>query len=88
MGAWLSFSGIITFKNATDIRAAAALCPLERILVETDSPFLAPVPHRGKPNSPALVPLVGAAVAAVKAIDVAAVEEATWTGAAAVFHLP
>jgi len=55
MGAWLSFSGIITFKNATDIRAAAALCPLERILVETDSPYLAPVPHRGKPNSPALV---------------------------------
>jgi len=88
MGAWLSFSGIITFKNAGDIRAAAALCPLGRLLVETDSPFLAPVPHRGKPNSPALVPLVGAAVAAVKAIDVAAVEEATWTGAAAVFHLP
>jgi TatD DNase family protein len=88
MGAWLSFSGIITFKNATDIRAAAALCPLERILVETDSPYLAPVPHRGKPNSPALVPLVGAAVAAVKGVDVAAVEEATWTGAAAVFHLP
>ena len=88
MGAWLSFSGIITFKNATDIRAAAALCPLERILVETDSPYLAPVPHRGKPNSPALVPLVGAAVAAVKGVDVAAGEEATWTGAAAVFHLP
>ena len=88
MGAWLAFSGIITFKNATDIRAAAALCPLERILVETDSPYLAPVPHRGKPNSPALVPLVGAAVAAVKGVDVAAVEEATWTGAAAVFHLP
>jgi TatD DNase family protein len=61
---------------------------LERILVETDSPYLAPVPHRGKPNSPALVPLVGAAVAAVKGVDVAAVEEATWTGAAAVFHLP
>jgi TatD DNase family protein len=88
MGAWLSFSGIITFKNAADIRAAAALCPLERTLVETDSPFLAPVPHRGKPNSPALVPLVGAAVAAVKGIDVAAVEEATWAAAAAVFHLP
>jgi len=88
MGAWLSFSGIITFKNAADIRAAAALCPLERTLVETDSPFLAPVPHRGKPNSPALVPLVGAAVAAVKGIDVAAVEEATWAAAAAVFQLP
>jgi TatD DNase family protein len=57
-------------------------------LVETDSPFLAPVPHRGKPNSPALVPLVGAGVAAAKGIDVAAVEEATWTGAAKVFRLP
>jgi TatD DNase family protein len=88
MGAWLSFSGIITFKNASDIRAAAALCPLDRALVETDSPFLAPVPHRGKPNSPALVPLVGAAVAAAKGIDVAAVEEATWTAAAQVFRLP
>ena len=88
MGAWLSFSGIITFKNAADIRAAAALCPLDRLLVETDAPFLAPVPHRGKPNSPALVPLVGAAVAAAKGIDVAAVEEATWAGAAAVFRLP
>jgi len=88
MGAWLSFSGIITFKNASDIRAAAALCPLDRLLVETDSPFLAPVPHRGKPNSPALVPLVGAAVAAVKGIDVVAVEEATWLGAAQVFGLP
>jgi TatD DNase family protein len=88
LGAWLSFSGIITFKNASDIRAAAALCPLDRLLVETDSPFLAPVPHRGKPNSPALVPLVGAGVAAAKGIDVAAVEEATWTGAAKVFRLP
>lgn len=46
-GAYLSFSGIVTFKNADDIRAAAALAPLERILVETDAPFLAPVPHRG-----------------------------------------
>ncbi len=88
MGAWLSFSGIITFKNAADIRAAAAICPLDRLLVETDTPFLAPVPHRGRPNSPALVPLVGGAVAAALGIDVAAVEEATWAGAAQVFRLP
>jgi len=88
MGAWLSFSGIITFKNAADIRAAAAICPLDRLLVETDSPFLAPVPHRGQPNSPALVPLVGEAVAAAMGIDVAVVEEATWAGAARVFRLP
>ena len=47
-GAFLSFSGIVTFKGATDVQAAAASCPLERMLVETDSPYLAPVPHRGR----------------------------------------
>ncbi|MBO0693822.1 MAG: TatD family hydrolase, partial [Acidimicrobiaceae bacterium] len=61
VGAWLSFSGIVTFKNAADVRAAALRCPIDRILVETDSPFLAPVPHRGEVNRPALVPVVGAA---------------------------
>jgi TatD DNase family protein len=88
LGGWLSFSGIITFKHASDIRAAAALCPLDRLLVETDAPYLAPVPHRGRPNSPTLVPVVGAGVAAAKGIDVAAVEQASWAGAAAVFRLP
>ena len=66
MGAMLSFSGIVTFKSADDVRAAAVACPLDRLLVETDSPYLAPVPYRGRPNSPALVPVVGAAVAAVR----------------------
>lgn len=65
-GAHISFSGIITFKNAEDIREAARLCPLERILVETDAPFLAPVPYRGRPNEPAHVAVVGAAVAKLK----------------------
>lgn len=55
LGYYLSFSGIVTFKNATDVQAAAKYCPLDRLLVETDSPFLAPVPHRGKPNEPAYV---------------------------------
>jgi len=87
LGIWLSFSGIISFKNAGDIREAAALCPIDRLLVETDSPFLAPVPHRGKTNSPAYVPLVGAAVAAVKGVDVSEVEEASWAAAAAAFRL-
>jgi TatD DNase family protein len=86
-GAWLSFSGIITFKNAADIREAAALCPLDRLMVETDSPYLAPVPHRGKPNSPAFVPLVGAAVAAAKGLNVREVEEASWVSAGAAFGL-
>ena len=59
LGGYLSFSGIVTFKAADDLRAAAALCPLDRLLVETDSPYLAPVPHRGEANRPALLPLVG-----------------------------
>ncbi len=77
-GALLSFSGIITFRRADEVRAAAAICPLERLLIETDSPYLAPVPHRGKPNRPALVPLVGAGVAEAKGIDISEVEAATW----------
>ncbi len=52
LGASLSFSGVVTFKNADDVRQAAALCPWDRLLVETDSPFLAPVPHRGTLNEP------------------------------------
>jgi TatD DNase family protein len=84
----LSFSGIVTFKTAGDVRAAAALCPLDRLLVETDSPYLAPVPHRGRPNRPALVPLVGAAVAATKELAIEAVAKATWANAARVFQLP
>lgn len=67
-GAHISFSGIVTFKNADDIREAARLCPVDRILVETDAPFLAPVPHRGRPNEPAHVAVVGAAVARLKGI--------------------
>lgn len=55
LGYYISFSGILTFKNAKDIQAAAQYCPLDRILVETDAPFLAPVPHRGKQNEPAYV---------------------------------
>jgi TatD DNase family protein len=87
IGAYLSFSGIVSFKNATDIREAAALCPLDRLLVETDSPYLAPVPLRGKRNSPANLPLVGAAVAVAKGLDVGQVESASWDTAARAFGL-
>ena len=86
-GAMLSFSGIVTFPSADDVRAAAALCPLDRALVETDSPYLAPVPHRGRPNRPALVPLVGAAVAETMGRPVEAVAEATWANAERVYRL-
>lgn len=68
-GAYLSFSGIVTFKNAGEIREAAMLCPSDRVLVETDSPFLAPVPHRGKTNEPAWVTVVGEAVARLRGVD-------------------
>jgi TatD DNase family protein len=87
IGGFLSFSGIVTFPKAADVRMAAERCPMDRLLVETDAPYLTPVPHRGTPNEPAYVPLVGAAVAQVKGVDVRLVEEAsTWT-AAAVFGL-
>ncbi|HLI00618.1 MAG TPA: TatD family hydrolase [Acidimicrobiales bacterium] len=88
LGAWLSFSGIVTFKTADDVRAAARLCPADRLLVETDSPFLAPVPYRGKPNRPGLVPVVGVAVAEVRDEPAGRVEEATWVATHAAFALP
>jgi TatD DNase family protein len=86
-GAVLSFSGIVTFPSAPELREAAAMCPLERLLVETDAPYLAPVPHRGKPNAPALVTVVGAAIAEVRGIDPEAVAEATWATAEATYRL-
>jgi len=87
IGAYLSFSGIVTFKGADDVRAAAALCPLDRMLVETDAPFLAPVPHRGQPNRPAWVKVVGEAIAAVTNVAVSEIEGATWANTALVFGL-
>ncbi|HWC36928.1 MAG TPA: TatD family hydrolase [Acidimicrobiales bacterium] len=88
LGGFLSFSGIVTFKGAGDVREAAALCPAERLLVETDSPFLAPVPYRGKPNEPAFVPLVGTAVAETRGEAPADGAASTWAATAAAFGLP
>jgi TatD DNase family protein len=88
LGAYLSFSGIVTFKKADDVRGAAALCPLDRMLVETDSPYLAPVPNRGRPNQPAWVALVGEAVAGLRGLAPEVVARATWDNASAVFRLP
>jgi TatD DNase family protein len=88
MGAHLSISGIVTFGTAADLRAAVAATPLDRLLVETDSPYLAPVPHRGKRNVPAWVPVVGAAVAEVKGLPVGEVAAATWATTARVYGLP
>ena len=88
LGAYLSFSGIVSFKNADDVRAAAARVPLDRMLVETDAPYLAPVPHRGKPNRPAWVVDVGAALAAAAGIRTTELAAATRRNATAVFGHP
>ena len=77
IGATLSFSGIVTFKGAPEVQAAAAICPLDRLLVETDSPYLAPIPHRGQPNRPAWVPHVGQFIADLRDVPVADVARAT-----------
>ena len=70
LGFYISFSGIITFKNAEEIRAVARQVPLDRLLVETDSPYLAPVPYRGKQNQPAYVREVCEYVATLKGVSV------------------
>jgi len=88
LGAYLSFSGIVSFKKAGEVRQAAAICPLDRLLVETDSPYLAPVPNRGKVNRPAWVPLVGAAVAQARGVPVDEIEDNTWLNTLRAFRLP
>jgi TatD DNase family protein len=86
LGAVLSFSGIITFPSAPELREAAAVCPIERLLVETDSPYLAPVPQRGKRNAPGWVTVVGEPVAEPKGLAPAVVAAATWATAEAVYR--
>ena len=88
MGYYISFSGILTFKNAQDLRDVAAQLPLERLLIETDSPYLAPVPYRGKTNSPAYVPHVAKVLAEVKGVSVEALAEATSANTRRLFGLP
>jgi TatD DNase family protein len=70
-GGYVSIPGIVTFRNADTMRDVAAQAPIERVLIETDSPFLTPVPHRGKKNEPAYVPLVAAKIAELRGMDVA-----------------
>jgi TatD DNase family protein len=87
LGAALSFSGIVSFKSADDVRAAAARCPADRLLAETDSPYLAPVPYRGKENEPAFIAAVGDALAAAVGRDPADVATQTAAAAASWLHL-
>ncbi|MDM4765169.1 TatD family hydrolase [Pelomonas sp. SE-A7] len=87
-GFYISFSGILTFKNAQDLRDVAEALPLERLLIETDSPYLAPVPYRGKMNSPAYVPHVAAQLAAVKQVSVEQVAAQTTANCRTLFRMP
>lgn len=77
LGYLISFSGILTFKTATDLREVARFVPLDRCLIETDSPYLAPVPFRGKPNTPALVPFVARQLAELKSVEIQEVAHQT-----------
>lgn len=86
-GQHLSFSGIVTFKNAGDIREAAAFAPLDRILIETDAPYLAPIPHRGRKNEPAFIAETLAALAAVRGMTAAEVDAATTANTQRLFRL-
>lgn len=88
LGTWVSFSGIVTFPNADDVQAAAASVPAERALVETDAPYLTPVPHRGRRNEPAYVVHVAHGLAAASGRPVEAVAEASRAATEAVFDLP
>jgi TatD DNase family protein len=88
MGFYISFSGILTFRNAEDLRAVAREVPLDRCLIETDSPYLAPAPYRGKTNSPAYVPFVAAELARIKGLAVEDVASATSANFRRLFTIP
>jgi TatD DNase family protein len=88
LGFYISFSGILTFKTAQALRDVARFVPMDRCLIETDSPYLAPVPYRGKINSPAYVPFVAQQIAQLKGIAVEAVAQATTANFERLFKLP
>jgi TatD DNase family protein len=85
LGFYLSMSGILTFKASDELRAIARDAPLDRLLVETDAPYLAPVPHRGKRNEPAFVAHTAAALAGIKGLSADAIAEATTANAMRLF---
>jgi len=77
MGFYISFSGILTFKNAGQLREVAAMMPIDRMLIETDSPYLAPVPYRGKTNNPSYLPRVAEHLARVRGMEVSDIARIT-----------
>ncbi|MGC4113172.1 MAG: TatD family hydrolase [Myxococcales bacterium] len=88
LGFHISFSGIVTFKNADELREAARLTPADRLLVETDSPYLAPLPYRGKKNEPAYVVETARKLALVRQVDLETLAATTTDNAQRLFHLP
>ena len=88
LGFHISFSGIVTFKNARALKDVACRVPLERMLIETDAPYLAPVPHRGKRNQPAFVPHVAEEIARLRGLPVEAVARATSDNFFRLFRIP
>lgn len=87
LGSYLSFSGIVTFSNAHALRQAVEMCPLDRFIVETDSPFLTPVPFRGKPNDSSYIPIIGAQIAAIKDLAIDRIEGDSWKNTHSVFKI-
>lgn len=88
LGFHISFSGIVTFKNARALKEVAQAVPLDRVLIETDAPYLAPTPHRGKTNEPAYVRHVAEEIARLRGIEVEAVAEATSDNFFRLFSIP
>lgn len=88
LGGYLSFTGILTFPKSETIKAVVKQVPLDRILIETDAPFLTPVPNRGKRNEPKMVALVADAIAQIRGISIEEVAEATTANAQRFFNLP
>jgi len=87
MGFFISFAGPLTFKNASTALEVAKYVPSDRMLIETDSPYLAPVPYRGKRNCSLYIPYIAEAIAEIKGIDVDTVYEATWNNAKTLYRL-
>jgi len=87
LGFMISFSGIVTFRNAGPLRMVAKVIPDDRLLLETDSPYLSPVPHRGKPNEPCYLPAVAAIVAGVRGVSVEIIANMTSANAQRIFQM-
>lgn len=88
LGFYISFSGILTFKNAVELREVARFVPLDRCLIETDSPYLAPAPHRGKTNNPSYVVFVAQQLAEIKGCSLEAIAEHTSRNFETLFRVP